>query len=464
MENTDGCTRGSLPFDPIVVVLDVAKRGLLILFAALAAGIGAYIHAEESYRPVYRTSATFVVTAKGSSATVYTNLASTGSLASVFTELLNSSIMRKTILAEMGVPAFDGTVSTSVIPGTNLISMTVSSSDPKTAFLAARAILEHHEKLTYRVVDGIILDVLRYPTVPTAPVTAPDAFGRMKKAMALAALAAWGALAVLSVCRDTVRSGREARRKLDCDYLGELPHQRRRKPLRRKTGILITDPSTAFRYVESIRLLRHRVERSMDGGKVLMVTSLLEDEGKSTVAANLALAMTRKGGRVLLIDCDLRKPACHRVLGRRDFLFGVNDVLAGKTRPEEAVTPFKSTGMDAMFALRSGADPGELFSSPEMGALLRWARENYAFVVLDLPPMSAASDGESMAQLADGSLLVVRQNLAAAPGLNKAAAALAGGRAKLLGCVLNNVRSTRLFSGGGRSRESCGYYARQGAG
>ena len=68
----------------------------------------------------------------------------------------------------------------------------------------------------------------------------------------------------------------------------------------------------------------------MDGGKVLMVTSLLENEGKSTVAVNLALAMEQKGKRVLLIDCDLRKPACGMVLGQSKFTYGLNDILGGK--------------------------------------------------------------------------------------------------------------------------------------
>lgn len=87
---------------------------------------------------------------------------------------------------------------------------------------------------------------------------------------------------------------------------------------------------TSFRFVESIRKLRRRVEQHMDGGKVLIVTSLLENEGKSTVAVNLALAMEQKGKRVLLIDCDLRKPACGMVLGQSKFTYGLNDILGAR--------------------------------------------------------------------------------------------------------------------------------------
>ena len=104
---------GLLPFDPIVLLQDVLKRWLVILLAALVVGVGAYISTDNAYQPTYRTNTIFVVTTRGSSTTVYSNLSSTSNVASLFTELLNSSIMRKTIVQEMG-EAFDGTISTAV--------------------------------------------------------------------------------------------------------------------------------------------------------------------------------------------------------------------------------------------------------------------------------------------------------------------------------------------------------------
>lgn len=324
-----------LPFDPIVLVQDVLKRWLVVVLAALAVGLGTYIYTDATYAPVYQTTTTFVVTTRGSSTSVYSNLSSTSNLAGLFTELLNSSIMRKTILQETDISSFNGTIDTAVVPNTNLITMTVTDSDPRMAFLAAQAIIEHHESLTYQVIDDIGLEVLQYPAVPTSPTNQNFAFHQMKKAAVIAALAATALLAILSYLRDAVRSGTEAREKLDCSYLGEISHERKYKTVfallrRKKTSILITNPVTSFRFVESIRKLRRRVEQHMDGGKVLIVTSLLENEGKSTVAVNLALAMEQKGKRVLLIDCDLRKPACGMVLGQSKFTYGLNDILGGQ--------------------------------------------------------------------------------------------------------------------------------------
>ena len=108
---------------------------------------------------------------------------------------------------------------------------------------------------------------------------------------------------------------------------------------------------------------------------------------------------------------------------------------------------------------RSDVNSGDLLSSSTMRALLKWARREFDIVVLDLPPMSVVSDSETMANLADASVLVVRQNTTRVPGINKAVAALEGGRAKMLGCVLNNVYSTFLSSGQGYRYGGYGRYS-----
>lgn len=471
MENTNesyAAEAGLLPFDPIVLIQDVAKRWLVVVLAALVLGIGTYIKTDMNYSPVYQTTTTFVVTSRGSSSSVYSNLSSTTNLASVFTELLNSSILRKAILADLGIQSFDGTIRAAAVSETNLLTMTVTASDPRTAFLAAQAIIDHHEAVTYQVVSGVVLEVLQSPTVPTAPMNHADASRQMKKMAVIGAVAACVLLAVMSFCRDAVRSAREARAKLDCNYLGEIPHEKKHRGLlprfrSRKTSILISNPATSFRFVETIRKLRRRVEQHMPDGKVLMVTSFLENEGKSTVAVNLALAMAQKHSRVLLIDCDLRKPACHAVLDYRKFPYSLQDVLTEKASVPQALLQYNRTHLYMLLEKAGSRNSGDLISSENMQALLRLAREEFDFVILDLPPMSEVSDAESMMEYADASLLVVRQNAAVAPAINKAIAILDGGHAKLLGCVLNNVYSTNLFSGQGHNYSGYDRYAHYGS-
>ena len=445
-------SEGILTFDPIVLLLDVAKRWLLILLVAVMAGVGTYILKDVTYQPTYKTTTTFVVTTQDSSATVYSNLTSASNLASVFSELLNSSILRKTILAHSDLTSFDGTIQASAIPETNLLTMTVTASDPRSAYLMAQGIIDHHEELTYQVIDGIVLEVLQKPAVPTAPSNRVDASGQMKRMALMASMAAIAVLAYLSFQRDTLRSEAEIRKKLNCSFLGEIGHEHKYKTLpawirRPKTSILITNPATSFRFLESIRKLRRRVEQRSGDSKVLMVTSLLENEGKSTVAVNLALALAQKHESVLLIDCDLRKPACHALLEQKHITHGLRDVITAGTPLGDAIRQDKKSGLYMLLETRPAANSGDLLSSGVMQELLQWARQEFDYVVLDMPPMAAVSDAESMTDFADAGILVVRQNVSTAGAVNKAISALERGNSKLLGCVLNNVRSSPFTSG-----------------
>lgn len=435
---------GLLPFDPIVVVQDVVKRWFLILLAAAVVGVGSYILTDYMYEPVFRAETTLVVSAQSSPA-VYGDLSSSMSLAAVFTDLLNSEAMRESILEQAGLDISDVALTAAVIPETNLVTVTALASDPGTAFLAAQAVLQRHFVVTDHVVGKIGLDVLQNPAVPTEPVNTSGALRNMVLMAPAAALAAAAFICWASCARDMVRSAQEARRKLSCSYLGELPHERNR---RRKTGgIRIAEPTTGYRYTESIRKLRRRVERHMEGEKVLAVTSLMAGEGKTTVAVNLALSLARKYPRVLLVDGDLHRSTCCRMLGQQAAC-DIRDVLRGRAEPAAAVVPWGKTGLDLLPAAPT-ADSRDRLTCEALKKLLDWARENYDFVVLDLPPVSVALDLECALECADAALLVVRQNGAPAPALNKGIDFLRSGKARLLGCVLNDVYATVLSEGQG---------------
>lgn len=441
--------------DPITIVLDVLKRWYLIVAAALLAGMAAYVLSGLCYKPVYRTNTTFVVSAKGSSTTVYQNVSAANNLATVFSEVLNSSLLRSVILEELDMTGFDGTISASTIPETNLLSMQVTASDPRTAFLVTTAIIEHHSVVSYQVLGDTILDVLQMPKVPSTPINSAQEISNMKRAAVLAAVAVCAILCVLSALKDTVRNQQEAERKLDCRVLGTVLHERKYKTLRalirhRKVSALITDPSTSFLFAETIRKLRRRIEQQMPaGGKVLMVTSVGENEGKSTLAVNLALAMAKKEKKVLLLDADLRKPACYKIL---EYVWrgpGPVEVAAGKVTLEDALLRLKGSELSMLLPRRGVSTSTDISGSEGMAKLMAQARERFDFIVVDTPPMSAAPDAECMMELADASLLVVRQNVVTAERINAATETLRGGRGKLLGCVLNNVYGVHSVGGYG---------------
>lgn len=456
-------------FPYILLVQDVLKRWLGIVVVTVLVGIGIYIVNDMNFKPVYRTDATLVVTTRDSTTTVYSNLDSTKELASVFSKLLNSSVMRNTIVEELGLPGFDGSITASQIVETNLVTIQVTATDPRTAFLVMESVIEKHWLVTEEVVGDIVLEVLQLPQVATAPANTFNMSRRVRTAMLLAALLSCAGIMVISYSRDTVRSREEAERKLRCWCLGEIPHEKRYKTLadltdRRKSSLIITNPATSFQFVETIRRLRRRVEQYMADGRVLMVTSMAENEGKSTIAVNLALALSQKHEDVLLVDLDLRKPACWKILSMKGGGYGTIDVLSGRTELAQAVAETPGGSLSVLPERLPASNAERYLRSEQMQSMLRTARARYRYVILDMPPMSVAPDVEYMMEYADDALLVVRQNQACARELNKAISVLEGGNAKLLGCVLNNVYTSGISSGGsyGHGYGKYGSYGRYG--
>ena len=199
----------------------------------------------------------------------------------------------------------------------------------------------------------------------------------------------------------------------------------------------MTSSDTRSGGAEAYRTLRTNLlfSAAVRSLRCLVITSAGPKEGKSTTAANLAVAFALQGQRVVLIDCDLRRPRIHNLFEMTQNP-GLTNVLLGNSTLEDAM---RSTRVPGLSVITSGSlppNPVELLGSQQMRGLLE--RIESDLVVLDTPPMLVASDAAVLARAADGVLMVVRAGRTQRGALQESAQQLAAIGARLVGTVLND--------------------------
>jgi polysaccharide biosynthesis transport protein len=177
--------------------------------------------------------------------------------------------------------------------------------------------------------------------------------------------------------------------------------------------------------------------------RTTLITSAVPEEGKTTVSVNTAIVLAHAGGRVLLIDADLRIPQCHRRLGVSNVR-GLTEVLTGLVSPEESI---QTTVIDNLFLMTSGQtppNPSELLSSPQMRQLLEHLCHSFDHIIIDSPPALPVSDPIVLSQLVDGVVLVAAGSKTPKQQVKAALARLRHGHAKVFGIVLNRVKLHKI--------------------
>ncbi len=214
---------------------------------------------------------------------------------------------------------------------------------------------------------------------------------------------------------------------------------------------LITVKSPHSQPAEAFKTLRANVlmSRVTASHQVLLVTSPLPRDGKTTVAANLAIVMAQLGRRVLLIDADLRHPKLHRMFAVDEAL-GLSSILLNETYERILVPRINDTNLHLIPAGTCPENPSELLGSERMQRFIRAARQRFDVVILDTPPVLAVSDALVASELVDGLIVVVRAG--ATPRAHakrmltqlveheEPRAAQSAAQNKVLGVVLNGLK------------------------
>lgn len=438
----------SLSFPECIGILkDVLKEWWVILLIALSVAMVAETVGSKLYKPVYQATSTFVVRAKGINDNIVSDLRSASETAQQFSQVLNSKVLKQKVAQEIGMSEFNAQMEAELIPETNLIGLTVKADSSADAFRIITAVMNNYNTVSDYVIDNVYLEILQPPTIPMAPSNHSNSRETAKTGFLIATLAMICLIGALSYMKDTVKCEKDIFEKVDARLMGAIYHEKKRKSIRnkirsQKTSMTIQNPMLSFKYLEANKMAASRIRSRMDNRKIktLIVTSVTENEGKSTIAANLALALAQEKKKVLLIDCDFRKPAQYKIFEKnmkrvKDF----NAVLAGKTDTSQLIQNIEGTSLLGIFNMTANMHMFENNEQKILAAILKQLKSQLDYIIIDTSPIGLVPETEEVAMLADASLLIIRHDYVLTRDINDAVDALNRTNGKVIGCMLNDV-------------------------
>ena len=330
-------------------------------------------------------------------------------------------------------------VSASTEPNTVLISISVSDESPVQAAAIATAVaeslvvaVEKLETTSEGSASPIRLSIVQPATAPISP-SSPDI--KMNLLVGFIIGLGFGLLAAMGrrALDNKVRGEGDLRKRTDSPILGGISFDRdaASKPL-------LTHAGQQSPRAESFRQIRTNLEFAnvSHESKVILVTSSIPGEGKSTTATNMAIAIAQTGKKVVLIDADLRRPMVSEYLGLEGSA-GLTTALLGATNLDDLLQPWGSDNLHVLTSGRVPPNPSELLGSNAMSGLIDKLEANFDSVIIDAPPLLPVTDAAVLAQKVGGVVLVVGSGKVRTQDLDKALGSLKLVEADVLGVVLN---------------------------
>ncbi|HIJ57208.1 MAG TPA: polysaccharide biosynthesis tyrosine autokinase [Deltaproteobacteria bacterium] len=286
-----------------------------------------------------------------------------------------------------------------------------------------------------RIIDKA--EVPRYPIKPKKKMN-------LLLAMVVGLTLGIGFAFFLEYLDNTIKLSEEVKSQLRIPYLGLVPAYTTNGDFDGIAPDLVTVHSPKSTASESFRGIRTSIlfTSADHSPQVVLISSAGPEEGKTACVSNLAVAMAQSGSRVVLLDCDMRRPRVHQIFEiPRDS--GISSFLVGTDELKEVVrrTPIKD--LDVIASGPIPPNPSEMLGSKKMKALIEALRKDYDRILIDTPPITAVTDTSVLAPLSDGVILIVRAGVTPKPLIQTGLGQLQSVNARLLGAVLNGVQTGR---------------------
>lgn len=431
--------------------LHVLRERWKLVFVCLVLGVAIAGAVTWLSTPYYTAEVTLFVSARdpdGTAAQAYQGSLLSQQKVKSYTQLITSARIRREV-ERQGVVVDPSAVTASVHAGTVLLTVSVTDPSPESAQRIANTVADSFAGLVAELETpaaggepAVIARVVEPAGLPAAP-TSPRPGENLPLGAIVGLLTGVAAAFVRNALDTSVKSAEALLELVDAPSLGSIAYD---------AGIpalpLIVHEVPGAPRSEALRQIRTNLQFvDVDRpAKVVVITSSLPGEGKTTTACNLAITLAQAGKKVVLVDADLRRARVGDYLGLESAV-GVTSVLIDRSSLNHALQPWGRDGMTVLTSGPTPPNPSELLASQHMADLLDELESRFDIVLIDAPPLLPVTDAAILAGCCDGALLIVRHGKTSRNQVKAAAAALTAVSARLLGTVMTMTPKAGPFEG-----------------
>lgn len=426
---------------------------VIVLFLA----VGGTIFYDTSFKkPIYQAQTTVVVSSTDTSANKAVTLNDINvsqKLAAEYSVLAKSDLVLNKVIDNLDLSTSAGALSKNLTvkaaDGTAILNITVKNENARNAALIANEVVKVFSEEAEKIYGSDNVTQLSAAGVPSAP--ANNTMTRDAMLAALVSMVVVMGFAFLRFCfNDTIKDNDDVERTIGLPVAGRIAKGDIKKTKRASNNELISEKTPKAIASENIKSLRTNlqftaVDRTL---KTILVTSTNASEGKSFVAANLAISFAQTDKKVLLVDCDLRKGRVHKIFNIPNTK-GLSNLLAGELRMfNKYVHSTKTKNLDVITCGTYPPNPSELLASKKNKQLINVLRDFYDVIIFDGAPVGGLADSLILSSFVDGVLLVVKDGNTSKSDLNSVKSSLNKVGAKILGVVINmtNRKTLRYYN------------------
>ena len=434
----------------------------LVLILALLNGGRTAMNAKKAYVPMYESKAIFTVESGYKAEDIFGTGAfydqyAAQQLAAAFPQILATDMMMDLVVNEMGTYP-NGSASAYSVVNSNMLVLTAQSRVPEDAQAYLEAVIECYPQVAVYMVDNPQVKIMQSPTLPTTPYNSVSVKGVAIRGAIIGVIVGMAIIFAMGLMTRTIQTADELKNNINLPILVALPKVTQKK--RRSSNINMITAEMDSNLAECLRGLRLKVKKLLDdpSKKTVLVTSTLAGEGKTTVALNLALSLTKEGHKVLLLDADVRNQSIAKCLGLTATGPGLLELLGDKELSLDSCIRTDKSGALDFISGRSTDKRHYSLDKERMTALLNRLKERYDYVVIDTPPCDVVSDAGQLCRYADSVLYVVKQDFAKRGQVINAVTSLHQKDVRIDGCIFNGVpQFHRQYGYGYRSTYGYGY-------